>query len=185
MLKTSLTGRLGELARDRRGASAIEFAFIAPVMIGLYLGCVEISEGIGAERKVSIAANAIANLAAQATSLSTSDMVNILDATTAVIKPYDSSKLSITLSCIKIDANKNATVKWSATRNGTARSGTYTFASANADLAVANTYLILGEVSYAYTPTVGYKITGTVTLSDKMFMSPRISAPSYGPTTCT
>jgi hypothetical protein len=45
--------------------------------------------------------------------------------------------------------------------------------------------LILGEVSYAYTPIVGYTISGTLTLSDTMFMSPRITAPTYGVTTCS
>ena len=48
-----------------------------------------------------------------------------------------------------------------------------------------NSWLLLSEVSYAYTPTVGYTITGTLTLSDKMYMSPRITAPTYGVTTCT
>ncbi len=48
-----------------------------------------------------------------------------------------------------------------------------------------NSWLLLSEVTYAYKPTVGYTITGTLTLSDKMFMSPRITAPSYGAVTCT
>jgi hypothetical protein len=92
----------------------------------------------------------------------------------------------MTVSCLSIDANKNATVKWSYTRNGTARSlGAYTFDSSNAALAVAKSWLILSEVSYAYTPTVGYTITGTLTLSDKMFMSPRNSPPTYDIKACS
>lgn len=186
MLKRSLIGRLTRLARDRRGVSAVEFALIAPMMITLYLGVAEISEGVTADRKVSIAAAAVANLATQATTISASEMTDILDAASAVIKPFDASKLKITVSCIAIDANKSAKVKWSVTRNGTARSvGTYTFDAANAALAVANSYLLLGEASYTYTPTVGHTITGSITLNDKMFMSPRISAPSYASTACT
>ena len=50
---------------------------------------------------------------------------------------------------------------------------------------MASTQIILAEASYAYTPTVGYNITGTINLSDKMYMSPRITAPTYGTTTCT
>jgi hypothetical protein len=34
-------------------------------------------------------------------------------------------------------------------------------------------------VSYAYTPIVGDNITGTINLSDKMYMSPRINPPTY------
>ena len=52
-------------------------------------------------------------------------------------------------------------------------------------LKVANTQLIYAEVSYAYTPTVGYTITGSLTLSDQMYMAPRITAPIYNSTACT
>ena len=50
---------------------------------------------------------------------------------------------------------------------------------------MANSQLILAEASYDYTPIVGMVITGTITLSDRMFMSPRISAPDYAGTSCT
>lgn len=182
MIPVRKSNLMRRFARDRRGVSAVEFALIAPVMIGLYLGCAEVSDGVGADRKVSLTTAALANLAAQVSSISTSDMTNILDASIAVIKPYAASKLKITVTCISIDGNRNATAKWSATRNGTANSGSITIPSA---LAVANTQLILAEASYAYTPTVGYTITGTLNLSDKMYMSPRISAPTYGSTACT
>jgi Flp pilus assembly protein TadG len=167
---------------DRRGVSAVEFALLAPVMIALYVGCVEISDGVSADRKVSLTAASLANLAAQVTVISSSDMTNILDASTAIISPYSTSKLSITVTCLNIDANKTAKVKWSATRNGSVKSGTVSIPSA---LAVANTQLILSEASYQYTPTIGYTITGTMTLSDKMYMSPRISAPTYNSIACT
>jgi Flp pilus assembly protein TadG len=182
MLKSSILGRIRRIARDQRGVSAVEFALLAPVMVGLYLGCVEISEGVGADRKVSLTAAALANLTAQAQIMTTTDMSNILDASGAIIVPYSASLLKMTVTCLKIDANKNVTVKWSVTRNGTADSGSMTIPSA---LAVANSWLILAKTSYAYTPVVGYTITGTITLSDQMYMSPRISAPTYNGITCT
>jgi Flp pilus assembly protein TadG len=168
--------------RNKRGVSAVEFALIAPLMITLYLGCVEISEGVAADRKVSLIASALANLTAQVSSINSTEMTNILDASSAIILPYSASKLKITVSCISIDASKNATVKWSVTRNGTALSGTPTLPSA---LAVASTQIIFAQASYAYTPTAGETITGTITLSDQMYMAPRISAPSYDGTACT
>ncbi len=104
------------------------------------------------------------------------------DPSSAVIAPYYKSKLKVTISCISVDAAKKATVKWSVTRNGTANSGTVTLPTA---LAVAGSVIILAEASYAYKPIVGYNITGTINLADKMYMSPRITAPTYGTTTCT
>jgi Flp pilus assembly protein TadG len=166
-------------ARDRRGVSAVEFAFVAPLMVGLYLGCAEISDGVGADRKVSLIAATLANLAAEVTTISIADMGNILDASTAIISPYDYTKLKMTVSCLSVDANKQTTVKWSVTRNGGLESGVLSIPT---DLAVANSQLIYSEVSYDYKPTVGYTITGTLTLSDHMYMSPRISAPTYDTT---
>ena len=179
---TGFLRRLSRIARDQRGVSAVEFALLAPVMIGLYLGCAEISDGVSADRKVSLTSAALANLTAQVSTISSSDMTNILDASSAIIAPYAANKLKMTVTCLKIDANKNVTAKWSVTRGGTANSGSMTIPTA---LAVANSYLILAEAAYAYTPTVGYTISGTLNLSDKMYMSPRITAPTYNSTTCT
>ncbi len=118
--------RIRSFKRDERAVSAVEFALLAPMMIGLYLGGVEISEGISVDRKVTLAAGAVANLAAQTAALSIADMTNVLDATSTIIAPYSPSPMKITVSCINIDANKVATVKWSVTRNGTIRSGSIT-----------------------------------------------------------
>ena len=84
-------------ARDRRGVSAVEFALLAPLMIALYLGCAEISDGIGASRKVSLAAATLANLGSQVTTISTSDMTNMLNASSAIITPYAVNNLKATL----------------------------------------------------------------------------------------
>jgi Flp pilus assembly protein TadG len=167
-------------ARDRRGVSALEFALVAPMMIALYFGCVEVSDGVAVDRKVSLTSATLANLVAQSTAISSTDMSNILDASSAIIMPYSSSNLKMTVSCLSIDGNKAVTTKWQATRNG----GTGATISVPADLKVANTQLILAQVSYAYKPVVGHTITGTLTLSDQMFMMPRISAPTY-PTSTT
>jgi Flp pilus assembly protein TadG len=171
--KSNLMRRFG---RDRRGVSAVEFALVAPVMIGLYFGVVEVSDGVGVDRKVSLTTAALANLTAQVATISSSDMTNILDASSAIISPYDKSKLKITVTCINIDSTKKATAMWSVTRNGASNSGTMTVPTA---LAVAGTQLVLAEASYAYTPIVGSNITGTINLSDKMYMSPRMGAPLY------
>ncbi|MCC7266817.1 MAG: pilus assembly protein, partial [Caulobacteraceae bacterium] len=42
---------LKNLFKDIRGVSAIEFAFVAPVMILFYLGMAELTMGLMAERR--------------------------------------------------------------------------------------------------------------------------------------
>ena len=52
-------------------------------------------------------------------------MTNILNASAAVIKPYSVGNLAATITCLKIDDDGNAKVKWSATLNGTARTASH------------------------------------------------------------
>jgi len=162
------------LRDDQRGVSAVEFAMLLPLMLTLYLGAVEISQAVGIDRKVTMTSRTVADLASQVTSISNSDMSNILNASSAVIAPYDPSKLKVTVSQVSIDNNGNATVSWSCTQGGTARTigSSVTLPSA---LKIANTSLIWGEAAYLYKPAIGYVVTGTLNLSDQIYMRPRLS----------
>jgi Flp pilus assembly protein TadG len=169
-----LVSELARLGRDQRGVSAVEFAMLLPLMITLYLGSVEVSQGIGIDRKVTLTTRTIADLASQVSSINNTDMTNLLNASASVVAPYDASKLKVTVSEVKVDANGVAKVEWSDTLNGTKRAvgSTVTLPTA---LAVPNTYLIWSEVSYTYTPAIGYVITGSLNLSDQIWMRPRLS----------
>jgi Flp pilus assembly protein TadG len=159
---------------DERGVSAVEFAMLLPLMLTLYLGAVEISQGVGIDRKVTLTSRTVADLAAQVSTISSSDMANILGAASSVIAPYDSAPLKVTVSQITIDSNANATISWSCTKNGTAHA-VGSGVTLPAALKVANTALIWGEASYNYKPTIGYVVTGTLNLSDQIYMRPRLS----------
>lgn len=164
--------RLRLALRDERGVSAVEFAMLLPLMVLLYLGGVEVSQAVAVDRKATLVARSVGDLVAQASTVTTNDISNILDAASAVVAPYDASKLKIVVSSIKIDSNGIAKVDWSETRNGTKRTvgSTVTLPAA---LNVANSSLIWAEVQYAYTPAIGYVITGTMNLKDQIYMRPR------------
>jgi Flp pilus assembly protein TadG len=166
---------LEQFAGECRGISAIEFAMLLPVMMTLYLGTVEASQGIGADRKVKLTAYTLADLASQYTNITDADMSNILNAGSAIIVPYSATNLQETVSQLSINAQGVATVVWSNTLNGTALTVGQTV-TVPASLAVPNTYLIYAQTQYSYNPTYGYVMVGTITLSDQSFMSPRESA---------
>src|SRR5438034_11197861 len=100
-----LTRRIADFIADRRGLSAVEFALLLPLMLTLYLGSVEVSNGVAADRKVSITARTVADLASRMTTINNSDMTNILNASSAVVAPYSVSNLIVTVSEVGIDAN--------------------------------------------------------------------------------
>jgi Flp pilus assembly protein TadG len=166
---------LAQFPGECRGISAVEFAMLLPVMMTLYLGTVEASQGIATDRKIELTAHALADLATQYTDITNADMSNILNAGAAIIAPYSANALQETVSEISINAQGVATVIWSDTLNGTALTVGQTV-TVPASLVVPNTYLIYAQTQYSYNPTYGYVMTGTLTLSDQSFMSPRESA---------
>jgi Flp pilus assembly protein TadG len=163
---------VARFAKERRGLAAVEFAMLLPMMMTLYLGSVEVSTGVAIQRKVTLTAHALADLSSQFTIIANADMSNILNASADIIAPYPSAELASVVSELSIDANGQATVVWSDTLNGAARP-VGQVVSVPTNLAVANTYLLLGEAQYSYKPSVGYVVTGTLTLADKIFLRPR------------
>jgi Flp pilus assembly protein TadG len=179
-----LRRRLLALARNENGVAAVEFAMLLPLMITLYIGAVEISQMVSIDRKVSLTTRAVADLVAQSTTLSGADMTNILNASRAVTAPYPNGPMKVTVSSVKIDGAKKATVEWSDTCHGTAYAPNSAAPIAtDSPLAIPNSWLIWAEVTYTYTPIFGgepndifYKLTGPKTLSDRIFMRPRVQA---------
>lgn len=159
---------------DRRGVSAVEFAMLLPLMMTLFLGSVEATQGIATNRKVTLTAHALGDLASQYTDINNADMSNILAAGSAIIAPYAAANLREVVSELSINSQGQASVVWSDTLNGTALTAGQ-IVSVPASLAVPNSYLILAQVSYGYNPTYAFVMTGTVTLQDTSYVLPRQS----------
>lgn len=160
-------------AGDTQGVSAVEFALVLPLMLTLYLGGTEVTQAITASRKVTLVSRTVADLSSQSSCINNTNMTNILNASSAVVAPFSSSRLKVTVSQVKIDANSNATIEWSDTLGGTAH-GTGASVTLPDALKVASTWLIWAEVEYDYEPTFGSGITGQLALKDQMYMRPRL-----------
>ncbi len=165
---------IARFARNERGVAAIEFAMILPLMLTLYLGGIEVSQGVSIDRKVTLTARTVADLVSRVSSINNAGTTAVLEASAAVLAPYPVDKAKVTVSLIKIDANSKVTVEWSETKNGTKRTSVPA-GIIPAALIVPNTSLVWGEVSYDYKPSVGYVLTGTLNLADQIFMRPRLS----------
>jgi Flp pilus assembly protein TadG len=172
-----VTAPLRRFASDQSGVSAVEFAILLPLMLTMYLGGVEVSQAVSADRKTTLVAHTVGDLIAQQTNVTSAYVTNVLvNASPAVAYPFSASNLSTTVTSVCIDSTGTiATVAWSRTQNGTTHSGVVTNSIPTA-LMVANTSLIWGEASYAYRPTVGWTITGTLNMRDKFFLRPRLTS---------
>ncbi|MGB3539664.1 MAG: TadE/TadG family type IV pilus assembly protein [Mesorhizobium sp.] len=101
--------------KDRRGVAAIEFAFIAPVLLAMYFVTMEVSQGIETSKKVSRISSMAADLVTQRSSVTEGDLRAIMDIGASTLQPYNRSvpKIIITEISISNETTPTATVVWS------------------------------------------------------------------------
>jgi Flp pilus assembly protein TadG len=155
------------------GVAAVEFAVVLPVLALIFLASFDGGRAIAIYMKVRAATYTVDAVTNQYQIIHDTDMQTILGATAKVLAPYSSTPVAVTVTQIAIDAKGNATVSWSDTQNGTA----YAVGSkitVPTSLAIPNSYLIFGEVSYTYTPMFGYFGSGSaIRFSDNLYATPR------------
>jgi Flp pilus assembly protein TadG len=171
---------------DARGVAAIEFALIAPIMIGLYIMLNETSSALRAARKVTMASRIASDLTTQLTNVADSDRDDVFASVTPIMSPYPGTNASIRVTSIRFNAAGNGYVDWSEAQGAALTAHTRCKPTevqsppsglgqivVPAGLKVANTSIVLAEVIYAYTPSLGYNITGTINLTDQLYTRPR------------
>lgn len=111
---------LKSILRDVRGVSAIEFAFIAPILIVLYFGMAEVTSALMAARKSSHAVSTVGNLVAQTPQLSTSTMANMFQGADDVMTPYPTSGALLKLRAFSVSVRSDNSMKvdWACVPNG-------------------------------------------------------------------
>lgn len=169
--------RLNDLARDRRGLAAVEFALILPVLLVLYLGAFEGSQAISANRKVEAVADTVGDLVSRSSSMDATRLSNITSISAAILNPFTSDGLVMTVTTVRVDANGKATVDWSkaSTGSGLAAGAAYVLPS---DLqAFTDTYLVFSTVTYPYKALFGYgSMFGNIAMGKTYSFRPRKSS---------
>ncbi len=167
---------VARLARDERGLALIEFAFVLPFLILLFIGGFQLMDAISAYRKVGRTVQTLADLTTQNTTITPTQADQILAASQQVMAPYSPGNASLRISQIQTDANSRATISWSrSSLNGTAYAPGASF-TLPTRLASANKYYIYSEINYTYVPRVASTLVGTIPLTQTIFMSPRNSS---------
>ena len=163
---------LAAFAADRRGVSAIEFAFIAPILIVFYFGMAETCQLLIAKRRVNHAAAAVADLVSQTRgAATTADLDDKLLAAKTILAPFPSSAMTLRLISVTKEAGSTGQTKvdWSYPAGGPAKGAPFTPATPlNAGESV-----IVAQASYAYESSIGYFLPGVRTLTHKAELRPR------------
>lgn len=155
--------------RDRSGVAALEFALIAPLMILLFFGIVEGSSALAQSRRVTLAVNTLADLAAQETQITAAQTADLFSGVDQIMTSGGATIRLISLVYDPVD--DRAEVHWSRDNAG----GTpYVAGSAYTGLSDpalldAGSSLIVAEIEYTWTPPLTQAVFGAVDF-DKIAM---------------
>jgi hypothetical protein len=177
-----LKRRIASLSRREQGVALIEFALVAPVMITMYLGMVELSLAVGHDRKNTLVARTIADLVTQYQSVSDTDMAAVFDSTAAILAPYEAKEVTLRVTSLRIDNNAKVWVVWSNTKDLARTSGSFPALTRCADgqsivpapLRTKGMSIVVAESKVQHTPVVGQYV-GTFDMEETAYFRPRLS----------
>ena len=161
-------------ARNETGASAVEFALLAPLMVATYLGMGELTQGMMASRRTSHLAATVGDLVAQSETLSTANIEDIYEISESIMRPLPvNTNLSIRVTNVTMKADNKAHVDWSSGHNIEAYSKDDVVSSVTTDEIAVGESLIVTEVNYYFESAVGNFFPGLTSMDEIYFHHPR------------
>lgn len=179
-LKSHLLCSSSRFVRDQDGIAAIEFAFIAPIMLFMYFGMAEVATAISVDRKVSHSANVAGDLTTQSETVSAAEMTEIMTATMMVMGIPSSKQDGVTIEIASYarDTDDNVIERGKATLKGTNGIDFPTFDAASLDTRILSdsSGVVVARVNYIYEPLKLRYMTTDFNLSEVFMLKPRKSA---------
>jgi Flp pilus assembly protein TadG len=159
------------LRRCERGAAAMEFGLIAPLLFLFHFGVVEVVQAWEAHRRVDHVASTLADLTAQNRSVSATDLDDILAVGALILSPFPTAKLGERISSLSANASGTVAVDWTVSRNWTA-GGT---PSAPTGYLAASESVIVAEVTFGHDALFGLVLPSVFTMQKTAYLRPRLS----------
>ncbi|MCY6382977.1 TadE/TadG family type IV pilus assembly protein [Hoeflea prorocentri] len=177
--RVSLKSRVQNFLGNKEGVGAIEFAFVAPILVVLYIGAVEMTVALSVDTKVSRAGNVTLDLITQGTTTSKDDLEDMEDVAKSILAPYASDQVALGYTAIQVNAaGTEARVQWSW------RSDTETLPAKNSVITIPNSlmigdaYYVRGEIANTHDLLTSIPFTGSTVnsfnLGETYFMRPRV-----------
>lgn len=175
---------------DTRGAAAVEFAFLAPLLLLMLLATIEIGRAVHIDRQFTSATATAGDLVAReeylgdTTAAADSNLDSMMLSIKHIMQPYDSSSLKLGVFSVRAstkDAN-DTRVEWSYSFNGMnvpSKCQTYALPT---NLVGKGESVIVVDSSIVFKPLFGDYvpgITGDMTWTGKSYHTPRNSCVDY------
>ncbi len=185
-------GWLRRLIGDRRGVAAVEFAFIAPVLLSLYFVTMEVAQGIETNKKVGRVGSMVADLVTQQQEVSPATLDAIMQIGESILQPYNRTRPTIEVTAIYLtdEATPKAQVVWSrrlANGNTSVGAPRNSLTTVPTQLRIRNTFLVRVSSQLDYRPVITWTADqkanlglaaafDRIAMNETYFLRPRMSA---------
>ena len=158
------------------GVAAIEFVFVAPIMLSMYFGLAEISTAIEANRRVSHAANVAGDLTTQVASVNADGMADIMKAANLIVGATTNKVSNVRLELASF--SKNAAGDIVPLGKASLNDALPPFDASNLDdLILSQTSgVVVARLSYDYEPLKLQFFDTNIRLDETFLLKPRRSA---------
>lgn len=160
---------------DNKGVAAIEFAFIAPVMITMYFGLAEIAEAISVNRSISHSTNVAGDLATQQAELSSPDVEEVLAAALRVMNASNISNVSIDIRSFSQDSSGINVEGVVQLNDGASTLPAFDVATVDDAILSEDSGVVVTRVAYTYSPLKLRFFDTDITLQETFLLKPRRS----------
>ncbi len=140
---------LRRLQGDESGAAAVEFGFIASIMLTMIMGIVDISNAVSVNWRMTQLNRTLADLSAQMRQVTNADLNTIFAASAATLRPHDGPMPRMVITSVVVGPDRVAKVCWSVGSNA-APLPTGQVVTLPAGLNLANTALMMTTVDMIY-----------------------------------
>ena len=197
-----LRGFMRSLLTRTEGVAAVEFALIVPILVTMFIGTVELSQAVTANRRVTQVGSSTGDLVARSTQpLIDADVLDIMKIGGFLLTPFPSTALTVDIRVVGSSPTDATATKvyWMCSYNGTNPNNVSCTCpkspySIPAGLVAKGDYVVISDVKYGYKPAV-YDVFlkqyfggsgGIYQMKETVYLKPRSLAPQLttGGTTC-
>lgn len=177
--------RLRKLWRDNGGVAAIEFAIMAPMLLALLIGCLEVTFKIWSTQKAEKLAVTLSDVIAQAQSVSGDDLASLTGAVDKIMDPFPfGANGMVIISSVYVDQDETvAKVKWQCSYTDGDFEANSKFGETGDDAELPAGFelaprdnVIVTEVFYLYQPIAPGIMFDNATIYRRAMFKPRLGA---------
>ena len=170
-----LMRRLRLLRRDQQGASALEFALLAPMFLIGFFGLVETGQVILAGRRTQHAASVLSDLIAQKTTVVSGDISDSFAAGAQMVMPMPTTNLKMKVTSVTQQSNGTATVDWSKGSGLATDTVGATYTAPAGMLSNTGDSVVVSTATYTLQQGTNYVLTNNFSFKRVSYSKPRAS----------